>query len=381
MKFKLIEDTAAEKIAEKEIEQLPPQEESLMDQVMKRVNFEPIANPSQIDNALDDALRTAIRALKYGRKTAGAAANILLVGQAGTGKSAIVNKWAEQRKVNLVAKNASSFDKTDMGGAVAAKVDDTGKPLNQVTRLSNSEFDNLSEVGSVLFLDELNRADPEIMGSLLTLILDHKVPDTSAEGGTKFLPGFLFTIAAINPADEAYEGTNELDTAMRNRFRRLDVMVDLPQYRRHIIDELEKEIKIDEEAVKKDPSQWNLDDLIASKGRLKLVQTILTSPMFEFDDIEAEREATENQVSTLSPRSFSAVIRACNGTKDDLLRLWPDYCNPNNVDMIESILQNYVDIDDKANDALKYKDGFLPDEEGETIFGKESSWDKLQGLL
>ncbi len=380
MKFKLVEDTAAEKVAEQEIESLPDQEETLVKQVMKRINFEPIANPSQIHNALDDALRTAIRAIKYGKKTAGAAANILLVGQAGTGKSAIVNQWAKERNINLVAKNASSFDKTDMGGAVAAKVDDQGKTLNQVTRLSNSEFDSLGTAGSVLFLDELNRADSEIMGSLLTLILDHKVPDTSAEGGMKFYPGFLFTIAAINPADEAYEGTNELDTAMRNRFRRIDVSVDLPQYKKHLIGELQQALKIDEQAVQEDPSQWNIEDLTASQGRLKLASAILSSPMFEFDDIEAEREATENQSSTLSPRSFSAIIRACNGTKDDLIKLWPDYCNPNKLDTIEQILTDYVDVDDKANDALRYKDGVAPEEE-ESIFGKESAWDKLQGLL
>ncbi len=380
MKFKLVEDTAAEKVAEQEIESLPQEEETLLKQVMNRVKFTPIDNPSHIENALDAALKTSIRALKYGRETAGAAANIMLVGQAGTGKTAIVKKWAKERNVNLVAKNASSFDKTDMGGAVAAKVDDQGKTLNQVTRLSNSEFDSLQDAGSVLFLDELNRADPEIMGSLLTLILDHKVPDTAAKGGMKSLPGFLFTIAAINPADEAYEGTNELDTAMRNRFRRLDVTIDIPQYRKHIIGELEQALKIDEKTAKEDPSDWNLEDLTASQGRLKLVRTILNSPLFAFDDIEAEREATEMQVSTLSPRSFSAIIRACDGTKADLLRLWPDYCNPNKLDMIEAILTDYVDIDDKANNALKYKDGFLNDED-ESIFGKESAWDKLQGLL
>lgn len=381
MKFKLVEDTAAEKVAEQEIESLPQEEETLLRQVMSRVNWKPIDNPSHIENELDAALKTSIRALKYGRETAGAAANIMLVGQAGTGKTAIVKKWAKKRNINLVAKNASSFDKTDMGGAVAAKVDDQGKTLNQVTRLSNSEFDSLQEAGSVLFLDELNRADPEIMGSLLTLILDHKVPDTSAKGGMKALPGFLFTIAAINPADEAYEGTNELDTAMRNRFRRLDVTIDIPQYRKHIIDELEQALKIDEKTAKEDPSEWNLEDLTASQGRLKLVKTILNSPLFAFDDIEAEREATENQTTTLSPRSFSAIIRACDGTKADLLRLWPDYCNPNKLDMIEAILTDYVDIDDKANNALKYKDGFLNDDEEESIFGKESAWDKLQGLL
>ena len=50
--------------------------------------------------------------------------------------------------------------------------------------------------------------------------------------------------------------------------------------------------------------------------------------------------------------------------------------------MVEQILTNYEDVDDKANDALKYKNGFLDNEEEiEDIFGGESEWDKLAGML
>ena len=288
--------------------------------------------------------------------------------------------WAEERGINLVQKSAGAMDKSDMGGAVARAVDAEGTNTNKMTRLTNAEFESLKTPGSVLFLDELNRADPEIVASLLTLILDHKVPDNDAEGNMQFLNGFLFTVAAINPADEdTYEGTHEFDNALLDRFRQISVKVDIAQYRRHLLKELKDDFEIDKEDYEDDPSEFNKETMIESERKIALADAILTDPMFEFDGIEDEKEARtvtredgllQNKI--LSPRGFSAVIRACDGTKEDLIRLWPDYCNINRLEMIENILEDYVDIDDKANDALKYKDGLEP---AEDIFSS-NEWDK-----
>ena len=43
----------------------------------------------------------------------------------------------------------------------------------------------------------------------------------------------------------------------------------------------------------------------------------------------------------------------CDGTKDDFLDVWNHYCNPKKKRIIEDILGDYVDIEDKANDAIK----------------------------
>lgn len=43
----------------------------------------------------------------------------------------------------------------------------------------------------------------------------------------------------------------------------------------------------------------------------------------------------------------------CDGTKDDFLDLWSSMVNPLKKSTVEGILANYVDVDDKANDALK----------------------------
>lgn len=389
MKFRLVEDNLIginDPKVDEVVDELPPEQEEdmeyMIDVLEDKINMTPIADNHKLYKALDRCLKIAKQGIIYD-KDSKAAANLLVIGRAGTGKSEIIQDWAKRRNINLISKNASSFDKTDMGGAVAQAVDDTGKTTNTVTRLSNAEFDGLNEPGSVLFLDELNRADSEIMGSLLTLVLDHKVPDTSAKNGMKKLRGFLFTVAAINPADDNYEGTNALDNAMRNRFRRLELNdIDIPGYRQHVIDEWESGVKKAEAEYKRKPSEFTAEAIIEAKGRLGLCKALLSSPLFSFDSLEDETAANENQEPFTSPRSLSAALRNCDGTKADFIDVFPDFCNPNKLDTIEQILTNYVDVQDKANDALKYKDGFLQDEdEEESIFGEESAWDKLQGAL
>jgi hypothetical protein len=273
-----------------------------------------------------------------------------------------------------------------MGGAAAREVDSKGVSTNRQTRLTNAEFDSLMQPGSVLFLDELNRADPEVVGSLLTLILDHLVPDNYSEGQTRLLPGYLFTIAAINPADDEAYDTTEFDNALLDRFQQYAVYPNIPQYRKHLLNELNNNLKIDLARVQNDPeNQRNRKKLLATQGRIALAEKILNSPLFSFDSIEDEKEArrTKNgilQNKILSPRGFSACIRACDGTKQSFIDKFPRFCNINKLPIIEQILTSYKDVSDKANDALRYKGGFLGnDPEDNGTLGEESAWDKLAG--
>ena len=383
MKFRLVENNL-DPNAEKVIDQMPEEAQEDIEDLTELLDIDtPIENPGLVAKALDRSLDIAIDAYENG-EIAGKAANVLFVGRAGTGKTSQIKQWAKARKVNLIMKDAKTFDKSDIGGGVAAAVDDEGKRTNKMTHLSNVEFDGLMQPGSVLFLDELNRADPEVMGSLLTLILDHKIPDNESPGGMKELKGFLFTIAAINPASDSYEGTNTMDAAMIDRFTMQDMgETDTVQYKNYELSKLEKGIESAKAKAEKKPNERNIRKVTEAEGRYKLAKTILESPYFSWDTEEEEQYANEMQHHTLSPRGFSAVIARCNGTKDDLLEIWPNVVNPEKLDMVEQILTNYVDVEDKANDALRYKNGFLDNEEEEIedIFGGESEWDKLAGML
>lgn len=102
-----------------------------------------------------------------------------------------------------------------LGGIVAR----SSKNPAVATRLGTTEMaDTLDKPNSVLFLDEYNRAKTEIRGAVLTLVQNHLVYDPESDSGYKFLPNFLFTVAAINPANTNYKGAKELDPAEKSRF-------------------------------------------------------------------------------------------------------------------------------------------------------------------
>lgn len=385
---------AEDKGAEEYLDSLPQEEQESIQDLEDILDIDTeIENPSMVTETLDRSLQRAMAAYNKG-KIAGKAANVLFVGRAGTGKTAQVKKWAQQRKVNLVMLDAKTLEVSDLGGAIAPAVDDKGVQQNYVTQLGNKMLDVLDEPGSVLFLDELNRAKPEVMGSLLTLILDHTIADSEysaedakAKGGAahqRLLDGFLFTVACINPTSGGYEGVNELDMAMRGRFRIKDMgdMPDTKQYLGYMTSKLTKDIQKAEEALKQRPdSRSRQKEVVAATGRLKLAQTILKSPLFQWDtaDEEMEQSLKGDNYQTLSPRDFSAVINACDGTKEDLIDIWPDFCNETKLDLIEQILTDYVDVDDKANSVFKSEQEETNDED--SIFGAESAWDKVSALL
>lgn len=388
MKFRLVEDNVIginDPEVDEVIDELPPKEEKevehMIDVLEDKLNFTPIADNHKLYNALDRCLEVAMEGIIYG-KPAKSGANLLVVGRAGTGKSEIINRWAEHRNINLVSKSASSFEKGDVRGVVTVMVDDDGKPLNKVTQLTNSEFDSLDEPGSVLFLDELNRADPEVIGTLLTLMLDHKLPDSSEQRSMKTFKGFLFSVAAINPADGNYD-TNKLDPAVMGRFITFDMgEADVPGYREHVVKQWEDAVKKAEAEYQRRPTPRSEKAVISAKGRLGICKALLASPLFSFDTPDEEAEAFEKDEHTTSPRNLSAALTHCDGTKESFLDVFPRACNPDKLDTVEQILTDYVDVVDKANDALKYKDGFLPDEaEEESIFGKDSAWDILQAAM
>ena len=142
---------------------------------------------SSIEKALDKLLKVNKRQVK---NDGDEFVNLLLIGRAGVGKTAIVKSWAKENGINLISKDAKTLDPTDLGGVVARDADNP----NKATRLSNSEFDKLDEPNTVLFLDEYNRAPSDVRGSLLTLVNDHMVNDETSPSGWRKLKGFLFPL-------------------------------------------------------------------------------------------------------------------------------------------------------------------------------------------
>lgn len=311
-----------------------------------------------IEQTLDRALKANLRQAKKGGKEF---VNVLLIGEAGTGKTARVFNWAKENGINLYNVDAKTLDITDLGGAIAPNDDKTA-----VNRLATTELDALNRPNSVLFLDEFNRADSNIRGTLLTLINDHQIRDAREENGYRFFPNFLFTIAAINPPNQTYN-TDELDAAELSRFYQVQVQLDNNNNLQYLTKKYTQELETAD-----DPEEAK-----EIEGRMKIAQTLLKSSQFRFDDQNEAAEAQSEQFSPLNPRSLSKLLELSDGTKDDFLALWNGQCNPAKKGMAERILANYKDVEDKANSVFKKK--------GEDVtpafMRGPSAWDKISKEL
>lgn len=128
--------------------------------------------------------------------------NIMLVGRHGIGKSEILTEYYEQQGIKVVPLFL---------GQMADPGDLIGLPLldGQRTRFAPPQWFPTDDKPIVLFLDELNRARPEILQTVMDLALNRRLAGHQ-------LPVRSRIISAINEGEE-YQLTH-LDPALVSRF-------------------------------------------------------------------------------------------------------------------------------------------------------------------
>ena len=114
---------------------------------------------------------------------------------------------------------------------------------------------------------------------------------------------------------------------------------------------------------------------------MKIASTLLDSPDFHFDtDDETTQSEEEGNGLGLDSRNFAKLLNRCNGTKRDFLNKWDAQCNSLKKPTVERILSDYKDVENKANQALKYgtNSKFINNNDG-AVFGKKqhSVWDDI----
>ena len=130
--------------------------------------------------------------------------NIMIAGKHGIGKSVIVKKFFEEKGKKVVTMFCSqAADPGDIIGLPRFN-EETGK-----TEFALPWWFPTDNTPVVLFLDELNRARPEIPQVVMDLTLSRKLAG-------KALPAGSQVISAINEGDE-YQLT-DLDPALVSRF-------------------------------------------------------------------------------------------------------------------------------------------------------------------
>jgi len=142
--------------------------------------------------------------LKAILETTPASQNILLVGKHGIGKSEIITHHFEDQGIPVIALFLGQMsDPGDLIG-LPNKDEATGK-----TEFMPPYWFPMDDKPVVLFLDEMNRARPEILQSVMDLSLNRKLAGRSLPAGSR-------VIAAVNDGEE-YQLT-DLDPALVSRF-------------------------------------------------------------------------------------------------------------------------------------------------------------------
>lgn len=277
-----------------------------------------------------------------------------------------IKAWAKRHGINLYGVQASTMEEVDLNGPVVMDQDEKGRKF--AVRLASVEFDKLERPNSVLFLDEFNRARGGVRGTLLTLINDHMIPDAREDGGMRLLKNMLFTVAAINP-DETSDDVEPLGQAEHDRFRHIRIISDKKHWLKYIQDRLQHLIDAEEAA-------GDHEAAFQDERRKALITKLVSDKRFAFDETPDIQKAKDNEAwnkISLNNRNLTKLLDNCDGTKADFLRKWNEFCNNLRKPKIETILDDYEDIEDKANDVFK------SDSES-TVFGahKKSAYEKLK---
>lgn len=119
---------------------------------------------------------------------------VLLIGDPGVGKSAIMYLAAKELDMPLFVLLGSTLDPTDIGGLPMRSNDGT-----HVIRIPLEEIQRCSEAPGVLFLDEISAAPGPVQAALLRLILERKAGSVTLHPETR-------VVAACNPPEQAPAG-------------------------------------------------------------------------------------------------------------------------------------------------------------------------------
>lgn len=306
------------------------------------------AATSKIEKVLQRALKSTLRKRS---SNIDEPSNVLLYGSAGAGKTAIVREWCAAHNINMFDCKASSLDIATVGGIPYPTKDKNGRYTQKP--IASSYWDDLFKPNTVLFLDEFNRANSNVRGTLLSLINERELPMSTegADGKVKNKHKFdniLFTIVAINPAGAVFDDVESLDLAEISRFSsKVKVKLDPKELLVHINRVYDKVLS-NPLILAEDRAIW--------EGQQNIANTLLSDKAFFFDEPDDEEKIVQYNrdngevVGPLNYRSFFQTLLDSDGTKADYLAgLSTALFTDARTKMIKNILANYTDKPLKGN--------------------------------
>lgn len=289
---------------------------------------------------LEDRLDRLFKSANFDRYELEGPCNLMLLGRSGFPELTMIRRWARQKDINLTEIDCAAIDLQFVRERVWSP-DCAAMPV--LPPLKGSRFtDAISLPRSVLLFTNFLRGNARVREFFRSLLKDRMADDGS--GGSKQMPNFLFGIVLVDP-QELEENRDALDLSLAGVFCRMKVEPDPKEqlmYLRAIYgDEL------------KDAKKYFGDEWVeVVKGKLALAEKILGDERFAYATPEREGQVEHvpnNMYSNLpsfaptTPLALKRVLDASRGKKEELLRLWNNFCDYQQKGLIEDILKDYVD--------------------------------------
>lgn len=144
--------------------------------------------------------------------------NILLVGNPGVGKSQVIESMRNDKTKITTMTGSSTIEEYVNGIPQVNKETNCLEYVEQKWFKEMEQFEKENPDGlQILFLDEFNTADPQVLKTFLTILAERRIPTLN-----KTLPEQVVIVAAMNPNDQ--NDTERLIRPMASRFMVLEAV-------------------------------------------------------------------------------------------------------------------------------------------------------------
>ena len=222
--------------------------------------------------------------------------NLLIVGDPGVGKSqTILDMESEHCKVTMLT-GSSTYEETANGiprDNKETKKQDYTRPSWFAEMLEWADTHTGPEDYQILFIDEFNTADPQVLKTFLSILSERKIPTQPEK-----IPDQVVMVAAMNPCYQN-EG-EELIRPMASRFATVQITATIDGYKNYILGEEDTdklqgiEVSDKEKEVEHERLAGYLDQVVE-------------------DDWQKFEPGTYHEIN---PRAFSNFFRALNWVVD-----------------------------------------------------------------
>ena len=204
-----------------------------------RVPLEYTGEDQTVRNVGPDELQDLLGKLYRSKNRGGRAKPIFIFGAPGIGKTQIVAQAADEAGVDMINLDLQFMSPEDFIGIPSKvdvedpKFDDSGKlasPGKGVTRSNPPAVlptnQGSTGKGGFIFLDEMNRANPRVLNSMMQFVQQGRIGDPN-RGGYQLPEGWVIVAAGNRPEDVTGAGSvAEFDFAMADRFKILNFVPD-----------------------------------------------------------------------------------------------------------------------------------------------------------